>query len=460
MFDWHRLYQNCPYPLQVAAASARGYYLRWWRYGPDTERLVEEARERETWGPVQWEKWQEDRLSYILQRAVTKVPYYRNYWKGRCAGGSRPWEHLDNWPVIKKETLRSRPEEFVADDCNIKKMFCDRTSGTSGTPLSIYFSRNTLQYYYALYEARIRRWNEIGYREKWAILGGQKVVPVKRMKSPFWVFNSGLNQLYMSTYHLSPGSAAKYVEALLNFAPTHMIVYPSSAAILAAAILEENLTPPRLKAIFGNAEILPDEKRALISKAFRCAVRNTYGMGEMAAAASECARGSLHLWPEVGKVEVFDDERDMPIKNGTGRLILTGFINPDMPLIRYEVGDRGAIDDPGCLCGRTLPQISRLEGRSNDMIITPDGRRIFWLNPAFYGLRIREAQIIQHEVDRIEVLIVPAPGFTPDIRETIRTRLRNVLGDVGVTVADTDRIPRGANGKFRAVISHSSQKII
>src|SRR6185295_18022612 len=88
-----------------------------------------------------------------------------------------------------------------------------------------------------------------------------------------------------------------------------------------------------------NAEPLFDYQRSVIAKAFRCPVRETYGMAEIVATASECGEGALHLWPEVGCVEVFDG--DHPAGNGSsGDLICTGLFNADMPLIRYRVGDR------------------------------------------------------------------------------------------------------------------------
>ncbi|MGQ9632607.1 MAG: hypothetical protein ACUVXI_20175, partial [bacterium] len=70
------LYRHLPYPLRVLAVSALGYYLRWWRYGPETERLVEEALERETWSPERWKAWQGERLARVLHRARHRVPYY------------------------------------------------------------------------------------------------------------------------------------------------------------------------------------------------------------------------------------------------------------------------------------------------------------------------------------------------------------------------------------------------
>jgi len=139
MPDWAKLYHRLPYPLRVLAVSARGYYLRWWRYGPETDCLVEEALERETWSLNRWKAWQEERLAYVLHRAATQVPYYRDQWQERRRHGDRAsWEVLANWPILKKEPLRANPRAFVADDCDVRRMFHLHTSGTTGTPLSLY----------------------------------------------------------------------------------------------------------------------------------------------------------------------------------------------------------------------------------------------------------------------------------------------------------------------------------
>ena len=71
------LYHGLPIPLRSAAATARGFYLRYWRYGTRTARLVEEALERDTWSPARWQEWQQGQLAEALHRAATRVPYYR-----------------------------------------------------------------------------------------------------------------------------------------------------------------------------------------------------------------------------------------------------------------------------------------------------------------------------------------------------------------------------------------------
>ena len=152
-----RLYPFLPAQARSAAASLRGLYLRSWRYNRDTERMVEEALEREQWSAEQWKAWREERLAYVLHRAATSVPYYREQWQARRRKGElASWEYLENWPVLYKEPIRKNPKAFLADDCDPRRMFAEHTSGTTGKPLDLWWSRETVRYWYALFEARCR----------------------------------------------------------------------------------------------------------------------------------------------------------------------------------------------------------------------------------------------------------------------------------------------------------------
>jgi phenylacetate-CoA ligase len=265
-----------------------------------------------------------------------------------------------------------------------------------------------------------------------------------------------MRQLYLSANHLSPETAPSFVDALRRGEPTHLIGYPSSLAFLAREALRRRLPRPEsLRVVVTNAEPLLPWQREAIAEGLCPAVRETYGMAEIAAAGSECGAGALHEWPEVGWIETWRDDEDRPADAGeTGRLVCTGLLNRDMPLVRYVVGDRGRVTESGasCACGRSLPVFSAIEGRSNDLLVAPDGRRVFWVNPVFYGLPICEAQIVQETRDALRVRIVPAPGFEPSHRTAVEERLRMRMGRVSVRVEECEEIPRGANGKFRAVV--------
>src|SRR5262249_14602871 len=158
--------------------------------------------ERDSWNIEKWHRWREERLAYILHRAATMVPYYRLHWQERRRAGDRAsWDVLSNWPLLPKEAVRANPLAFIADDCSPRRMVRDSTSGTTGTPISVYSTKKTVRKWFALYEARVRRWHGVSVRERWAIFGGQLVVPFTQTKPPFWVRNLALNQMYFSTHH-------------------------------------------------------------------------------------------------------------------------------------------------------------------------------------------------------------------------------------------------------------------
>jgi phenylacetate-CoA ligase len=455
----HALYCVLPHRAKSIAASLRGYQLQRWRYGPETDDLVEEAVERESWSGERWKSFQEGRLAALLERAARGVPFYRLQWNERRRSGDRsPVDRLESWPILSKEQVRESPEAFIADDVDRRRLHQEQTSGTTGKPLRVWHSRQTSRDWFALFEARVRRWNGISRSDRWAMLGGQLVVPVSRRKPPFWVWNAAMKQLYMSSYHLSPSLIEAYLEAMRRYAVTYMLGYASSMTTIAWEALERGIPALPLRVAISNAEPLSNLQRRTISSAFDCPVRDTYGMAEMACGASECAVGSLHIWPEAGVLEVLRDDTDEGVPAGQpGRLVSTGLLNADMPLVRYDLGDRGVLANPAvaCACGRLLPCLETIEGRSDDVLVTPDGRRVGRLDPVFKGdLPIREAQIVQEALDQVRVRVVPARGFGASHVGQLRRRLQERLGEsVEVTIESVEEIPRGPGGKFRAVVS-------
>ena len=449
-----KLYQHLPVPLRSLAATMHGYRLHRWRYGPETQQLIEEARLREQWSPECWKAWREEQLGYILHRAATRVPYYAAQWSRRRQRGDRSsWEYLENWPVLSKEELRQCPKAFVADDCEPRRMYHERTSGTTGLPLDLWRSRWVMRKRYALFELRYRAWYHVSRHDRWAMLGGQLVTPVQQRKPPFWVWNAALHQLYMSAYHLASDHIPSYVTALQRYRIEYLWGYTSCLNAVAQEIITRGLDRPKMKVVITNAEPMFDYQRRAIEQAFQCPVRETYGMAELVAAGSECEAGQLHLWPEIGLVEQSENGSQAE-STLSGALLCTSILNADMPLIRYAVGDRGRLqpDDSLCSCGRSLPLMSRIEGRNNDRLITPDGRYVYWLNPVFYGLPVREAQIVQHAADRVRVRYVPASNWQARTGEVIADRLRERMGEIQVYLEAVDQVPRDRNGKFRAVI--------
>ena len=454
------LYHKLPYPGRVLIASLHGFRLRTQRYGRSSEHLIREALERDGWTQEQWRSWQETRLGEMLELAARRVPYYREHWEKRRKQGDRAsWSYLENWPILKKDPIRRNPQAFLVDGANIKSLIEEHTSGTTGTPLTLWRNLETERQWYALYEARVRRWNGFSYRDRWAILGAQPIVPATQRHPPFWVWNAGLNQLYLSAIHLSEDFIPFYIEALWKHRVRYLLGYPFALAVLVRLAEKRALILPELEAVITNSEVLLPEVRQILAQGFKCRVVDTYGMSEMVAAASECQSGWMHVWPDAGVIEILKDEEDKPAEsNEAGRLILTGLLNPVMPLIRYEIGDRGrwASEPIACECGRQMPVLAQISGRLDDVLLAPDGRRIDAVIAVVFkaDLPIREAQVIQTALDRLEIRVVPDPGFSTSDVATLISRVRKIAGaSMHVEVIKVDSIPRGPNGKFRFIIS-------
>ncbi len=448
------IYHRLPSRGRNAIASIRGYYLNWWRYDSLTDRLVEEALERESWSSAEWNSWQSEKIAFLLERAATTVPYYRRHWaERRRKGDLSSWNDLENWPILEKSEVRANPKEFIADDKKPSRMFHEHTSGTTGTSLNLWVSRSAVREWYALCEARSRQWYGLSRKDRWAILGGQLVAPVSQRDPPFWVWNAGMNQLYLSSYHLSHDLIPAYLNALVKHKVKYILGYSSAIYALAYEALKLDFKDLRLQVAITNAEPLYEHQREAISLAFNCPVRETYGMAEIVAAGSECEAGTLHQWPEAGIIEV-----NAAVGDEMTDLICTGLINVDMPLIRYRVGDRGKLSTETCRCGRTLPIIDKIEGRSDDVLYTTDGRKVGRLDPIFKsGLPIREAQIIQESLDEIRLVYVPDGNFQKNSLAELSDLIRERLGNVSINFEQVSEIPRTSRGKFRAVICRLSR---
>jgi phenylacetate-CoA ligase len=441
-----RLYHRLPATARSAAATLHGLYLRSWRYGADSERLVEQALARERWTPAQWTAWRDERLGALLERAATRVPYYRETWQARRRAGDRAsWEVLENWPLLQRKTLHENPGAFVADDRRSRDLLYERTGGTTGAPLPIAKSRDSLRQLHALAAARARRWYGVFPGDRTARLDGQLVTPFAQRRPPFWAWNAAGHELYMSTFHLAPDLITYHLDALAKYRIVCLAGYTSSLCALAHEVLRTDRVDLRMKVVVTSAEPVSEDQRAVIGAAFGCAVRETYSMTENVAAASECEAGRVHQWPEVGVIEARDQE-----------FVCTGLVNDAMPLIRYRIGDRGRLapGNEACPCGRALPVLAAIEGRSTDVLVTPDGLRVFRLNAVFHGLPVRQGQIVQETLRRIRVRFIPALDFTEAAGRSIVARLRARAGNVEVVLESVAEMPHTAAGKVRAIISN------
>jgi phenylacetate-CoA ligase len=197
--------------------------------------------------------------------------------------------------------------------------------------------------------------------------------------------------------------------------------------------------------------------RRTLEDVYRTRVFEEYGSIENCALATECERGSLHVHPDFGIVEIVQPDGTPAEPGRTGEIVATGFANTNQLFIRCRTGDLAAWDADPCPCGRDhLPVIRELVGRLEDTVVGPDGREMVRFHGLYVGIDgIVEGQLVQHATDRYTINLVPSAGYAPADGEEVSRRLRARLGEgISVEIRLLSEIPRAPNGKFRAVVSH------
>lgn len=246
----------------------------------------------------------------------------------------------------------------------------------------------------------------------------------------------------------------------MRFRPAYILGYSSALHTLASGMLAAGLPPPDLKVVISDSEPLLDYQRQTVARAFRCPVIETYGQTEGVLMASECFQGRMHLWPEAGYLEVLANGAAVPAGE-IGDFVATGLNNPDMPFIRYRLGDCGSVSggQGACSCGRRLPQLAAIVGRIDDIVVTADGRQISGLDPAFHSDGpLIEAQVVQESLDLLRVRCVVGPGWLTKHEDAVAEGIRDRVGSVRVEFERVDRIARGPNNKFKFVTSKLSRE--
>jgi len=449
------LYYKSPVFVQNAAVSVLGYLLKKERYGKNSDFYFEELGKSERLNEDEMQEQQCARFLKILRHSFVTVPYYRNWLKQENAtfDDFASVSDLKYLPVIDREMLRSNSNQFLSDNFrNSKDLIRISTSGTTGTPVSIYCDRDVRTHHYAFWR-RLRDWFGVNHLAKRATLFGRVIMSPDNNRPPFWRLDRCQNIMLMSSYHLAESNIAAYISALRRFEPSEILGYPSSIYRLARYIVDRNLDPLRPKVVITTAETLLPYQRNTIEVAFNCPLVNQYGCSEMMFFASQCEFGRMHVHLEHGIIEILDKDQNEVPNGSSGDVVASGLINPVMPLVRYKIGDLATLSSDTCQCGRKFPILGSIDGRKDDAIKTPDGMLVGRLSPIFKVRKgIIETQIAQTAKDVLEVRIVTSREYHEKVGDELVRQLELRVGKkMKISIVKTKRIPRNSAGKFKAV---------
>lgn len=367
-------------------------------------------REMETIGREDLAALQLERLRKTVARAGNSEYYGRVFGKAGLGPDSlRSLDDLRRFPFTGKEDLRAAyPRGMLAvDQEEVVRMHA--SSGTTGQSTVVYHSARDLD-----------NWTELLAR--CLLMAGATRKDVFQNMMSYGLFTGGLGLHYgaervgMMVIPIGGGNTHRQIQFFKDFGTTIIHITPSYALHVSDVIRDLGMSPDdfRLQVLIFGAEPYSEATRQKLERLYRVRALNCYGLSEMngPGVAFECGESEgMHVWEDSYIVEVIDPASGEPVPAGEeGEVVFTTLNREAMPLIRYRSRDRARLyEGTGCPCGRNFQRLSRIVGRTDDMLIVR-GVNVFPSQIEHELMRLPEVgsnyQIILDRIDNLDRMTV------------------------------------------------------
>ena len=394
---------------------------------------------------------QEKKIRKLIKHAYTNVQFYHDLFDSVKIKPSdiKTFRDLKKIPIITKKDVRENyPNKIVAKGTNLKKCHVFKTTGSTGSPLKICFSYNEHNYRTALYkyiylESGARWFDEI------ITIRAPSDNAKKSWRAKFSILTFRNISIYKPIEII--------LKELVESRPKFIVTYPSMLSLLAKEIVEKKISNIKPKLIIAMSETLSNSIRDNLSQIFDSKIIRHYGSEEFGSLAFECmAHSGYHIISDHVVMEFLRDGQDVS-PGDSGEVVITGLSNLTMPLIRYNLGDIAVPSKEKCSCGRGLPLINQIEGRKDDYLTLPSGRKISprMINVIENISGIKVYKTIQETKKRFVVKLVKDNKFSEKTVAEIEKQIKiGCLGeDIEVEVNLVEEIPKERTGKIRTIIS-------
>ena len=410
--------------------------------------------------PEQIRALQVQRLRNFLVDIGRRVPYWRDLFRAQRfePASLRSVADLAALPLLTKATIRQNADAMKAEGHGPLSRY--NTGGSSGEPL-VFFIGKARKSHDVAAKWRATRWWGVDIGDREAVIWGS---PIEHgAQDRVRALRDGLlRSTLLPAFEMSPQRLDEFVAALRRERPAMVFGYPSAIDHIArhAESRGQRLDDLGIRVAFVTSERLYDEQRSRIQRILGCPVANGYGGRDAGFIAHECPSGSLHLSAEDIVVETVDPEGRPVAAGQAGEIVVTHLGTADFPFVRYRTGDIGVLDDGFCTCGRSLPLLKDLQGRTTDFVIAADGTVMHGL-ALIYILRavpgLDGFKVTQHSRSHTQVQLVATPTFDRAALSRIEADFRQRLGDsVRIDIELVPSIPPERSGKYRYIVSHAT----
>jgi phenylacetate-CoA ligase len=402
--------------------------------------------------PAKLREIQEKKMRAIVRHAYQSVPFYHRLFDANKIKSTeiKTLDDLRRVPIVNRKEVQENLSVMTSIKTNISKCAIHKTSGSVGVPVTVIADRYAQEFRNLV---SLRQFFECGGRlqDKQVQLRGQGALGLPTYSGKPLYERIGLFRTEWILPVEIDDSLLSFLEA---YKPDVMVGYPSLFQLVA----EKTRGKIKPRIVFCTGEILSDNCRDLLGSAFGTQVIDSYGCTETGDISWECPdqkQTGYHINADSVIVEFVRDDENVGASE-EGEIVLTNLINYAMPFIRYKIGDVGIPSSELCPCGRTLPLMRLLKGRSDDFVTLPSGSRLSPLS--ILNMKnfsdVLEYRIIQKKVNLFEFWLKMSKTSKMDSVNKCISSLRKMLGDnVEIKQVIVDEIPRDKSGKLRRVIS-------
>ena len=425
----------------------------------DTVVLRRRMEEVQWWSADRLAALQLQRLRDLLQDVAVNVPYYRDLFAqtGLDPASIQGISDLQRLPFLTKSVIRANTDALKHADAQGLSRF--NTGGSSGEPLIFFIGTKRVSHDVAA-KWRATRWWDVDIGDPEIVVWGSPIELGKQDRIKHWRDKLLRTQL-LPAFEMSEPKLDQFIATIRAVKPSMLFGYPSALTHIAKHAQKRDVVMNDLgiKVAFVTSERLYDDQRATISQVFGCKVANGYGGRDAGFIAHECPAGGMHLTADDIVVEIVNEDGQVQSAGVAGEIVVTHLSTNDFPFIRYRTGDIGVLGSTPCSCGRGLPLLQDIQGRSTDFVVAADGTVMHGLS-LIYILRdlpgVKSFKVIQESRAFTRVLLVTDEAFGPDAVALIVRGFKQRLGvDVSVAVDLVETIPAEKSGKFRYIISHA-----
>ncbi|ARU56175.1 capsular polysaccharide biosynthesis protein [Oleiphilus messinensis] len=420
--------------------------------------LKKQLEESQWYSPGAVSALQNRNLRSFMQFVHANVPYYTELLdkRGLKPADFKTAKDLGKLPLLTKADIRQNEVSLKSKVAG--QLVKYNTGGSSGQPLVFYMGMDRVSHDVAS-KWRATRWWQVDIGDPEIVLWGSPIElggqdRVKQIRD--YVLRTKL----ISAFDLTDQSITEILQQILDEKPPMLFGYPSVFALLAQEARKRNMDMANagVKVVFVTSEKLYDHQREIIEAVFQAPVANGYGGRDAGFIAHQCPEGNFHITAEHIIVETVD-ELGSPVAEGeAGQIVVTHLMTKDFPFIRYATGDVGVLGSGQCACGRGLPILKDIQGRSTDFVKASDGTIMHGLALIYFVREhagIQNYKIVQESLDKTRLLLEIDETFEEQSKQDITQNFQRRLGkNVQIEIEIVDSIPAEKSGKYRYVISH------